>query len=93
MRSDGRLSNGIRKVKITTDFMQYAEGSCLFEIGVTKVVCTASVEEGVPSFLRGQGRGWVTSEYAMLPRSCKTRVPRESSKGKKAEGRTRYSAW
>jgi ribonuclease PH len=87
MRSDGRLPNGIRKVNITTDFMQYAEGSCLFEIGGTKVVCTASVEEGVPSFLRGQGRGWVTSEYAMLPRSCKTRVPRESSKGKKG-GRT-----
>lgn len=77
----------MRKVNITTDYIEYAEGSCLFEIGNTKVICTASVEEGVPPFLRGQGTGWITSEYGMLPRSCKTRVPRESSKGKKG-GRT-----
>lgn len=87
MRTDGRLPGGIRKVNITTGYIEYAEGSCLFEIGSTKVVCTASVEEGVPSFLKGQGVGWITSEYGMLPRSCKTRVPRESSKGKKG-GRT-----
>lgn len=87
MRQDGRLANGIRKVNITTDYIKYAEGSCLFEIGNTKVICTASVEDGVPVFLKGQGVGWVTSEYAMLPRSCKTRVSRESSRGKKG-GRT-----
>lgn len=87
MRSDGRLANGIRKVKITTDYMKYAEGSCLFEIGNTKVICTATVEDGVPLFLRGGGSGWITSEYGMLPRSCEKRIPRESSKGKKG-GRT-----
>lgn len=87
MRSDGRLENGIRKVNITTDYMEYAEGSCLFEIGNTKVICTATVEDGVPLFLRGQGTGWITSEYGMLPRSCQKRIPRESSKGKKG-GRT-----
>ena len=87
MRYDGRLANGIRKVKITPDYIKYAEGSCLFEMGNTKVICTASVEDGVPSFLKGRGKGWITSEYAMLPRSCQTRVSRESSKGKKT-GRT-----
>ncbi|MDP8258541.1 MAG: ribonuclease PH [Candidatus Aadella gelida] len=87
MRSDGRLANGIRKVTINTEYIKYAEGSCLFEMGNTKVICTASVEEGVPRFLKGKGRGWITSEYGMLPRSCGTRVPRESSKGKKG-GRT-----
>ena len=70
MRNDGRLPNGIRKVNVTNDFIKYAEGSCLFEMGNTKVVCTASVEDGVPHFLRGQGTGWITSEYSMLPRSC-----------------------
>ncbi len=87
MRQDGRLPNGMRKVKITGDYIKYAEGSCLFEIGNTKIICTASVEESVPIFLKGQGTGWVTSEYGMLPRSCKTRVPRESTKGRKG-GRT-----
>ncbi|MFH1837124.1 MAG: ribonuclease PH [Candidatus Omnitrophota bacterium] len=87
MRNDGRLANGMRGVKITTAYIKYAEGSCLFEIGNTKVICTASVEDGVPRFLKGQGKGWITSEYGMLPRSCGTRVPRESSKGKKG-GRT-----
>ena len=87
MRSDGRLANGMRKINITTDYMQYAEGSCLFEAGNTKVVCTASVEPGVPPFLRGKGTGWITSEYAMLPRSCQKRVSRESSRGKTG-GRT-----
>jgi len=87
MRQDGRLPNTMRKVNVTTDFIKYAEGSCLFEMGNTKVICTASIEDGVPPFLRGQDRGWITSEYSMLPRSCQRRVPRESSKGKKG-GRT-----
>ncbi|MCK5450779.1 MAG: ribonuclease PH [Candidatus Omnitrophica bacterium] len=82
MRQDGRLENGMRKVKITTDFIKYAEGSSLFEIGNTKVVCTASIEDGVPRFLKGRGTGWITSEYSMLPRSCQSRMPREASRGK-----------
>jgi len=81
-RSDKRKATDLRKVKITPDFMKFAEGSCLFEIGNTKVVCTASVEEKVPTFLRGKGKGWVTAEYSMLPRSCETRVAREASRGK-----------
>jgi len=87
MRQDGRLANGIRKVKITPDFIKYAEGSCLIEMGDTRVVCTASVEDGVPRFLRGQGVGWITAEYGMLPASCQSRVSRESTRGKKT-GRT-----
>ncbi|MBU0682714.1 MAG: ribonuclease PH [Candidatus Omnitrophota bacterium] len=87
MRQDGRLANGIRKVNIKTNYIKYAEGSCLFEMGNTKVICTASIEAGVPPFLKGQGTGWITSEYGMLPRSCQRRVSRESSKGKKS-GRT-----
>lgn len=87
MRQDGRLANAIRKVNIKTNYIKYAEGSCLFELGNTKVICTASVEDGVPLFLRGQETGWITSEYGMLPRACQTRVARESTKGKKG-GRT-----
>ena len=86
-RKDGRTNSDSRKIKITKDFMKFAEGSCLFEIGNTKVICTASVEEGVPSFLKGRGTGWVTAEYGMLPRSCKSRIIRESSRGK-VGGRT-----
>ena len=82
MRFDGRADTALRKVKITKDFMKFAEGSCLFEIGNTMVICTASVEEYVPSFLKGKGTGWITAEYGMLPRSCKTRVIREASRGK-----------
>ncbi len=81
-RPDGRKEAALRKIRITPDFMKFAEGSCLFEAGNTKVVCTASVEEGVPAFLRGKGTGWVTAEYGMLPRSCKTRVVREAQRGK-----------
>jgi len=77
-----KLRKGLRKIKITLGFMKFAEGSCLFEIGNTKVICTASVEEGVPRFLKGKGTGWVTAEYGMLPRSCKTRVVREAQRGK-----------
>ena len=87
MRSDKRAKNQLRKIKIKRDYMKYAEGSCLIELGDTKVVCTASVEDGVPQFLRNTGSGWVTAEYSMLPRSCKTRVPRESSRGR-VGGRT-----
>lgn len=81
-RSDGRTLDELRAVTITRHYMQHAEGSCLIEVGNTKVICTASVEETVPSFLRGKGVGWVTAEYGMLPRSCKTRVQREATKGR-----------
>ncbi|MFH1868494.1 MAG: ribonuclease PH [Candidatus Omnitrophota bacterium] len=87
MRCDDRKNNALRKVTIKRNFIKYAEGSCLIEIGNTKVICTASLDNGVPSFLRGKGTGWVTAEYAMLPRSCTKRSPRESSKGK-VGGRT-----
>jgi ribonuclease PH len=82
MRIDGRAKNELRKLKIKRDYIKYAEGSCLIELGNTRVVCTASIEDGVPPFLRGTGSGWVTAEYSMLPRSCKTRIPRESSRGR-----------
>lgn len=82
-----RGKHNLRKVKITRNYIKYAEGSCLIEAGNTKVVCTASVEDGVPPFLRNQGRGWITAEYGMIPRSCKTRVTRESSRGRPS-GRT-----
>ncbi len=86
-RTDGRKDNEIRGLKITKDYIKYAEGSCLVELGNTKVIVTASVENGVPPFLRGTGQGWVTSEYSMIPRSCKSRVPREVAKGRPG-GRT-----
>lgn len=82
MRKDGRPQSAIRNVKITKNYMKFAEGSCLFETGDTKIICTASVEESVPVFLKGRGTGWVTGEYSMLPRSCKTRLMREASRGK-----------
>ncbi|MFH0731449.1 MAG: ribonuclease PH [Candidatus Omnitrophota bacterium] len=82
MRADGRTNNGIRKVTIKKDFLKYAEGSCLIEAENTKVVCSASVEDGVPPFMRNLGKGWITAEYAMLPRSCRERISRESSRGK-----------
>lgn len=81
-RQSGRKNNELRKVKITKDYIKYAEGSCLIEFGNTKVIATASVENSVPPFLKGKGQGWVTAEYGMIPRSCKTRVPREAAKGK-----------
>ncbi|MFC1624055.1 ribonuclease PH [Candidatus Omnitrophota bacterium] len=87
MRSDGRKLTELRDVKIKRNIMKFAEGSCMIEIGNTKVICTASVEEKVPSFLRNSGSGWVTAEYGMLPRSCQTRIQRESSRGKQS-GRT-----
>src|SRR5437868_10141727 len=72
----------MRPVKIIPDYITTAEGSALIEVGNTRVICTASVEESVPGFLRNTGKGWITSEYAMIPRSTLTRTPRESSKGR-----------
>jgi ribonuclease PH len=87
MRLDGRKRDKLRSVKITRDYIKHAEGSALIEMGDTKVICTASLEERVPHFLRDQGKGWVTAEYAMIPRSTKERVQREAAKGK-LSGRT-----
>jgi ribonuclease PH len=77
----------MRPVRITPGFISQAEGSVLIEVGRTRVICTASVEEMVPVFLKGQGKGWITSEYSMIPRATSTRTPRESSTGKRS-GRT-----
>jgi ribonuclease PH len=87
MRNDGRAPDQIRTLKITPDFISQAEGSVLIELGKTRVICTATVEDGVPSFLKGSGKGWVTSEYGMLPRATEERTPREASRGKQS-GRT-----
>ena len=87
MRSDGRATDQMRPVKITPDFVTTAEGSVLVEVGSTRVICTASVDDGVPSFLKGQGKGWVTAEYGMLPRSTDTRTAREAARGRQS-GRT-----
>jgi ribonuclease PH len=87
MRIDKRQAGQMRPVTITTDYLLTAEGSALIEIGNTRVLCAASVEETVPGFLRGSGKGWVTAEYSMLPRATATRTPREVSKGR-ASGRT-----
>lgn len=82
VRADGRANNELRPVKITRGWSQNAEGSALIEFGNTRVLCTASFTEGVPRWLKGQGTGWVTAEYAMLPRATGTRSSRESVKGK-----------
>jgi ribonuclease PH len=87
MRSDGRTHDQLRSVRMTPGFISQAEGSVLIEVGRTRVICTASVEETVPAFLKGQGKGWITSEYSMIPRATNTRTPRESTLGKKS-GRT-----
>ncbi len=79
-RQDGRSSTTMRPVKLTRGYMSYAEGSCLIEVGNTKVICTATVEDRVPPHLRNTGTGWVTAEYAMLPRSCRQRVQRDSNR-------------
>src|SRR6266852_4941388 len=81
-RSDNRAPDQIRPVTITPDFISTAEGSALIEVGNTRVICTASVEETVPSFLRNSGKGWISSEYGMLPRATLTRTARESAKGR-----------
>jgi len=84
-RPDGRKPDQLRKIKVTKNYLKHAEGSCLIEFGETKVICSASVEEGVPPFLKGSGRGWVTAEYGMLPRSCNTRIRREKASGRTEE--------
>jgi XTP/dITP diphosphohydrolase len=87
VRADHRAVDKIRKVKITRDYNKYAEGSCLMELGGTRVICTASVENRVPPWLKDTGTGWVTAEYGMIPRSCKTRIFRDEQRGK-TPGRT-----
>ena len=86
-RVDGRAADQLRETRITPDFIMHAEGSVLIEVGRTKVVCTASVEDRVPPFLRNTGKGWVTAEYGMLPRATSTRTQREATAGK-VGGRT-----
>ncbi|MBN1869410.1 MAG: ribonuclease PH [Candidatus Omnitrophica bacterium] len=84
-RNDGRAFNELRKIRITKNYLKNAEGSCLIECGETRVVCTASLEDSVPPFLKNKGAGWVTAEYGMLPCSCETRIRREKAAG---SGRT-----
>ncbi|MDD0842386.1 ribonuclease PH [Pseudomonas sp. Gutcm_11s] len=86
-RPSGRASTQLRSVRITRNYTKHAEGSVLVEFGDTKVICTASIESGVPRFLKGQGQGWLTAEYGMLPRATGDRNQREASKGKQG-GRT-----
>lgn len=87
MRPSGRQANELRKITITRNYTKHAEGSVLVEFGDTKVLCTASVEERIPPFLRGKGEGWVTAEYGMLPRSTGSRMQREAARGQQG-GRT-----
>ncbi|MFV8147591.1 ribonuclease PH, partial [Enterobacter cloacae complex sp.6722787] len=87
MRPAGRLADQMRPIKITRNYTKHAEGSVLIEFGDTKVLCNATVEEGVPRFLKGQGQGWITAEYGMLPRATNSRNQREAAKGKQT-GRT-----
>jgi ribonuclease PH len=87
MRRDGRQAAQLRPVTITPNFIPHAEGSVLIEVGRTRVICTATVEDAVPPFMRGSNRGWVTAEYSMLPRATESRTPREASLGKRS-GRT-----
>ena len=87
MRKDGRSSSDLRPLAITRGYQTFAEGSCVIELGDTRVLCAATFEQKVPPFLRGSGRGWVTAEYSMLPRSTLVRTPREVSKGRPT-GRT-----
>src|SRR5271165_6505345 len=86
-RSDNRSPSQMRPVEITPNYINTAEGSVLISVGNTRVICTASIEEVVPSFMRNSGKGWITAEYSMLPRSTLTRTPREVSKGRPS-GRT-----
>lgn len=87
MRNDNRERDELRPISMITEFVMHPEGSVLIQVGNTKVICNASIEERVPSFMRGQGKGWITAEYAMLPRATDKRNIRESSKGK-VTGRT-----
>ena len=83
-RSGGRDVSDLRQIKITRNYTKHAEGAVLIEFGETKVLCTASVDSGVPRFLKGKGEGWITAEYGMLPRSTHTRNDREAAKGKQS---------
>jgi ribonuclease PH len=87
IRPSGRAADALRPVRLTRQYTKHAEGSVLIEFGDTKVICTASIEEKVPPFLKGKGQGWLTAEYGMLPRSTHTRMDREAAKGKQS-GRT-----
>ena len=87
MRADGRTPEQLRPIRITPDFIPHAEGSVLIEVGRTRVICTATVEDSIPQFLRGSNQGWITAEYSMLPRATGTRTPREASLGRRS-GRT-----
>ena len=87
MRPSGRTPDQLRKISLTRQFTKHAEGSVLVEFGDTKVICTASIEDGVPKFLKGSGQGWITAEYGMLPRSTGTRMRREAASGRQG-GRT-----
>jgi ribonuclease PH len=87
MRSDGRKDKQLRPLVITPDYIKHADGSVLIEVGATRVICTAKLEDRTPPFLRGTGKGWITAEYGMLPSSSTTRITRESSRGK-VGGRT-----
>jgi ribonuclease PH len=87
VRADRRLAMDLRSVEITPDFVSSAEGSALIRLGETRVICTASVDDGVPPFLKGLGKGWITSEYAMIPRATESRTPREATRGRQG-GRT-----
>lgn len=87
LRSNGRATTDLRPVEITPHYISSAEGSALIRLGETQVICTASVEDGVPPFLKGVGKGWITSEYAMIPRATDTRTPREVTRGRQV-GRT-----
>jgi ribonuclease PH len=85
IRQDGRGLDKLRRVNITRNYLKYAEGSCLIELGNTRVICSASIEPSVPPFLKGTGTGWVTAEYGMLPRSCHSRIPRGKDSGRTYE--------
>jgi ribonuclease PH len=86
-RADGRAADQLRPVRLTVDYLRHAEGSVLIDMGDTRVLCAASIQEGVPAFLEGRGQGWLTAEYAMLPRAGTTRSPREAVTGR-VGGRT-----
>ncbi|MFA5261347.1 MAG: ribonuclease PH, partial [Candidatus Omnitrophota bacterium] len=85
MRSDGRSRTQLRKIRVIKNYTKYAEGCCLIEFGQTRVLCAATVEEGVPPFLKNTGSGWVTAEYGMLPRSCSSRIRRNDTSGRTHE--------
>lgn len=87
LRTDQRAPNQLRPVKITPDFVTAAEGSVLIEVGLTRVICTATIDEGVPPFMKGSGKGWVVGEYGLLPRATQKRTPREAARGRQS-GRT-----